>query len=176
MAYNGDFALFPGDNMTFPCTECVIVHEFFYLLGIGYVPAGGGGGVPLPPEPLPPPLLKQGPGCVVLRLGCKCSAPALPTHLQRCMEWDALCRPLQSHTLYMADQRCVVLCSAPDVQIECIAEPPHDCTELYPKPQKCLGCVYPNSQECVLHAFHSLLPSLPSGFFPQSLAALSQTR
>ena len=54
LAYNNDFALFLVNNMTFPCNEWVIVQQFFYLLGIGYIPTVVVGGVPFPLDPPPP--------------------------------------------------------------------------------------------------------------------------
>ena len=57
LAYNADVALFPADNMTFPCSEWVSVQQFFYFLGIGCVPARGvgGEGSPAPCTPPSPP-------------------------------------------------------------------------------------------------------------------------
>ena len=48
LACGGDLALFlVNTNITFPCPEWVFVQQFVYFLGIGYVPAGGGGSAPL---------------------------------------------------------------------------------------------------------------------------------
>ena len=59
--------------MSFPCAQRVIFQQYFFMLGIAYVPAGGQG---LSLDPPPPPV-KQNPGPLPWGL-CVCANCQLP--------------------------------------------------------------------------------------------------